>query len=126
MQGKICEKLGEKVTAGAIFDKHGDIWATTPGFYPNPSEFLQFSKSFDFSPDQMNFGIIFCDQHFMIKQHSTNEIIAENSNGVIVLYDCEFCEIFGYNDISVANDDCVRAVEEIAHIIENTPEDDFY
>lgn len=123
MLEQMIDKLSEKVTAGAIFDKNAGIWASTPGFCPQVEEFKHFAEVFKIPSSKINNGLAFADQIFMITQKSKNEIVGKNSSGIIALYDCNFCIVFGYVDINMSTSNCTEAVEQLAKWINETPED---
>ena len=123
---EMIQSLVGPVTCAAIVGYEGGIWMQTPGFFPNQSELNELIKTFDLPEKQLQKGIVFQNDHYLVTQNKNGTIIAKNSFGSIVLCNCESCLVFSFMEDCIDYDKGLAATEDLARRIRETPESELH
>lgn len=98
----------------------GGIWATTPGFYGNPSEFAALASAFDTNSEAAYKGIDFQGELYVITSLTDDVVVAQKSNHSLVAARCQKCIVVGFNDDQMAFEKCFSAVNMLAESIRSS------
>ena len=118
----MIQSLIDDVNFATIVGPEGSSWAETPGFAPIPSELDSLLDAFDLRPLELQRGLQFMKENFMVVHQEKDLIIAQNQSGIIVLAKCSCCTIVSYaeteNDGAV---NCLNATKRLKELIDKTP-----
>lgn len=122
---KLCDQLINKVHVGGIFGFNGHIWATTPGYKPRSKEFREYHKAFNPASYVLCNGITFHGELYLITRIHNNLVICKHGSRILILARCPRCIVFGAINGTPAYDEetCRNAVEKVAEIIRETPDE---
>jgi hypothetical protein len=74
------------------------------------------------SPRELNRGIVFQHEPYLVTQNRDGTIIARNAAGSITFCRCLNCSIFPFGDGSMPLDECLRRTQRLAEVIAATPD----
>jgi hypothetical protein len=114
--------LVDHATCAAIVGNERGVWAAMPGFFPPPGDIQTISKAFSLSPKELNRGIVFQNEAYLVTHNRDGTIIARNSAGSIALCRCPNCTVFASVEASMQFDECLRRTQKLAEVIAATPE----
>ena len=117
---KLTDSLIGKVTGGAVIGLDGGIWATTPGFYGNPSEFATLASAFNPNSEAAYKGIDFQGELYVVTSLSDDTLVAQKSSQSLVAARCQKCIVVGFNDDPMSFEKCVNAVNMLAESIRSS------
>lgn len=120
----LIDTLIDYVGYGAIIGNEGSVWIETPGFIPIQSEISQLVKVFKFTKIELDRGLLFQKQRFMIIDQSDDTIVAQNANGMLVLYKCNSCFILSYLETDEISQKCIHATVELGQKVNKLPAND--
>ena len=119
---KMIDSLIDYVSYGAIVGIDGSSWIETPTFHPIDSELEELVKAFEFSTLDLQKGLEFQNERFMVIHQKDDTILAQNQSGMLVLCKCPYCFILSYLETGVIDENCLKATEDLADWIKKTPE----
>lgn len=122
---KVTDSLIGKVTGGAVIGWDGGIWATTPGFYGNPSEFATIASAFSPNSEAAYKGIYFQGELYVITSITDDTIVAQKSSHSIVASRCRKCIVVGFHDDQMSFEKCFNAVCELAQSLRDSGDEGF-
>lgn len=119
---KMIDSLIDHVSYGAIIGIDGSSWIETPTFHPIDLELEELVKAFEFTILELQKGLEFQNERFMVIHQKENTIIAQNQSGMLVLCKCSYCFVLSYLETGIIDENCLKATEDLAEWINNTPE----
>ncbi|KAK8866820.1 hypothetical protein M9Y10_009788 [Tritrichomonas musculus] len=116
-----------KTTGGAITNRYGYVWVSTPGFQDNAKELQQINLESCFNPNSIErtFGIYFQSDLYLFTTCTDDTVIAENLDHLICISKCKNCFVFGFANEDSLLKDCIEAVTGLADELRNCDLDFF-
>lgn len=120
----MIDSLIDYVGYGAIIGVDGNSWIETPTFSPIDSELEELVKVFQFSTLELQKGLEFQNERFMVIHQDQDTIVAQNQSGMLVLCRCSYCFVLSYLETGVIDENCLKATKDLAEWINKTPENE--
>jgi hypothetical protein len=113
---KWTDSLIGSVSGGAIIGPDGAIWAATPGFYGNPSEFAVMSETARLGAESEAAckGFKFQGELYVVTSITPERVIAQKMGHGIVIARCPKCLVVGFHDEQLTLAKCQEAVMKLA------------
>ena len=117
---KSTDPLIGMVIGGAIFDRYGMVWSSTPGFYPLQSDLVSLIEAYNPNSHGKYKGIYFQGEKYAIINIFNNVMVGKKNCKNFVVVKCTNFYVVGFNDMQISFENCYNAVVSLASSLENS------